>query len=123
MNQWTLIPEISFIDTNKDIYDANFTMCNLTPYTTYFFKVRMLSNAANALDESMWSSWIQEEIKTKSKIPNNPPKTAQGSFEVVSRFLEEHTIYVYWRHLFPEAYNGPNLQYEVTKVIENGRIR
>ena len=123
MNQWTLIPEISFMDTFKDIYDANFTMCNLTPYTTYYFKVRMLSMAANTSDESMWSSWKFEEIKTKSKIPNNPPQIAQGSFEVVSRFLEERTIYVYWRHLFPEAHNGPNLQYEVTKVIDDGKIR
>ena len=111
------------MDTNKDIYDANFTKCNLTPYTTYYFKVRMLSQAANASDESMWSSWIQEEIKTKSKIPQNPPQIAQGSFEVVSRFLEERTIYVYWRHLMPEAHNGPNLQYEITKVIEDGKIR
>ena len=123
MNQWTLIPEISFMDTFKDIYDANFTMCNLTPYTTYSFKVRMLSMAANTSDESMWSPWKFEEIKTKSKIPNNPPQIAQGSFEVVSRFLEERTIYVYWRHLFPEAHNGPNLQYEVTKVIDDGKIR
>ena len=123
IDQWTLIPEISFMDTNKDIYDANFTKCNLTAYTTYYFKVRMLSQAANASDESMWSSWIQEEIKTKSKIPQNPPQIAQGSFEVVSRFLEERTIYVYWRHLMPEAHNGPNLQYEITKVIEDGKIR
>ena len=78
---------------------------------------------ANSPHKVLRVEWQQCQQHTKSKIPQNPPQIAQGSFEVVSRFLEERTIYVYWRHLMPEAHNGPNLQYEITKVIEDGKIR
>lgn len=69
----------------------------------------------------LWSDSVTVSGMTQSSIPPHAPKTAPGSFEVVGG-LEERSVLVYWQKLPPTIYNGPGFGYDVTEVVEDGRV-
>ena len=57
---------------------------------------------------------------TVATVPDSPPLTARGSFEVVHGNLESRRVFAYWQKLPQELHNGPDFTYTVTEVFENG---
>ncbi|KAJ8936498.1 hypothetical protein NQ314_012362 [Rhamnusium bicolor] len=88
----------------------------------YYDKVvSMRSALADDDDESMWSDNATVTARTKSKVPDCPPKTNIGSFEIVNNG-QNRDAYVYWQQLKEEQKNGQNFSYYV-KVENHPEIR
>lgn len=57
---------------------------------------------------------------TTATIPDSPPRTTLGSFEIVSR-SQHRSVYVYWQQIPTSQKNGPGFNYTVTNVLEKGQ--
>ena len=91
---------------------------DLTPYTNYDIKLRIRSNATE--EESMWSDYANYTVRTLPDVPQNPPKTTPGSFEIVNHQMGKRNVYVYWSQIPDFERNGPNFRYIITNVLEGG---
>ncbi|KAJ3639518.1 hypothetical protein Zmor_002874 [Zophobas morio] len=93
---------------------------NLTglPYAHALCDIRVSLRSAKALpsDESMWSRNASITFRTSSKIPDEPPLTDVGSFEVVAfgNKLQNREAYIYWKQIREEQKNGPEFRYEIS---------
>ncbi|XP_018565709.1 cytokine receptor [Anoplophora glabripennis] len=86
----------------------------------YDIRVSMRSSVADQNDESMWSENATRTIRTKSKVPDCPPKTNLGSFQIVIND-NSRNVYIYWQQLKAEQYNGQNLSY-IAKILNRPSI-
>ncbi|CAG7785921.1 unnamed protein product [Allacma fusca] len=87
-------------------------------YTNYTVSIRMRSQTANRT-EDFWSSPASTVARTLERIPDSPPRTDIGSFEVYRTKLEHRDIYVYWEKTQPSYRNGPGFHYEVLLYENN----
>lgn len=78
----------------------------------YDIRVSMRSAMADPYDEFMWSDNATRTIRTKSKLPDCPPETDIGSFQIINNGGHRN-VYIYWQQLQVEQYNGQNLTYVV----------
>lgn len=99
---------ITFVLTNLKYAHA---LCDI--------RVSMRSAKADVNDEWAWSENATRTVRTKSKIPDGPPETNIGSFEIVTNGAIRN-IYVYWKQIREESRNGQNFQYKVK--VENPAI-
>lgn len=104
-----------------DLYHINSTkVCKVEAKT--FSESKPVKTVQTCIqDGPLWSDSVTVSGKTESSIPPHAPKTAPGSFEVVGG-LEERSVLIYWQKLPPTIYNGPGFGYDVTEVIEDGRV-
>ena len=121
-SDWTQLPN-GYIDTADDEEIVNTTITELYPYTNYIFKIRMQSNNSNITDEKYWSEYAVNTSKTLADVPDAPPQTARGGFEVVTHHLQKRNVFVYWRQIEEYFKNGPNFKYAITEVLQNGAPR
>jgi hypothetical protein len=96
-------------------------------------RVSLRSAEAQSDDESMWSrnASITERTNSKGKrnnltesvdliylfaVPDEPPETNVGSFEIVSfgNSLQYREAYIYWRQISEEQKNGPEFSYVIS---------
>ncbi len=83
----------------------------------------MRSAKADPENRNLWSETVEITQRTAARIPDLPPKTKLGSFEVVNYQMQNRSVYVYWQQLPKSAQNGPEFGYRVTEVREGGLIR
>ncbi|CAH1153652.1 unnamed protein product [Phaedon cochleariae] len=90
----------------------NFELTNLK-YAHNLYDIRVSMRSAEAVDsDTVWSENASITEWTKSKIPDCPPATTIGSFEI-NEYNSTFDVYVYWQTIKPEQENGQNLTYEV----------
>jgi cytokine receptor domeless len=79
-------------------------------------RVSLRSAEAQSDDESMWSRNASITERTNSKVPDEPPETNVGSFEIVSfgNSLQYREAYIYWRQISEEQKNGPEFSYVIS---------
>ncbi|RZB38682.1 cytokine receptor, partial [Asbolus verrucosus] len=87
-------------------------------------RISLRSSKALADDESMWSRNASITVRTSSKVPDKPPKTDVGSYEIVAsgNSLQYREAYIYWQQILEEQKNGPDFRYNV-RVEENPSIQ
>ena len=78
---------------------------------------------ANATDYRYWSLPAIGKNRTFAKLPDNPPKTTPGSFEIIHDGLGTRKVIAYWQKIPRQMENGPDFGYTVTEVSENGYPR
>ncbi|EFA12822.1 cytokine receptor [Tribolium castaneum] len=104
------------IKENPKRYEIYFNLTNLK-YAHALCDIRVSLRSAKALpsDESMWSNNASITVWTSSKIPDEPPETNVGSFEVVAfgNSLQNREAYVYWKQIKEEQKNGPDFHYGI----------
>ncbi|XP_060537286.1 cytokine receptor [Cylas formicarius] len=88
-------------------------------HTLYDIRVSMKSAVADD-DEYLWSGFSSVTILTHSKLPDRPPRTNMGSFEVMNS--ANRTVYIYWQKIGVREENGENFSYFVN-ISEDGSIK
>lgn len=73
---------------------------------------------ANPLDNNLWSEPFLRAVKTLPAPPSQIPETNIGSFEI----LEDRSVYVYWKRINKSDENGPDFQYRITEINQDGAI-
>lgn len=73
----------------------------------------MISAVANRSNESMWSDFTSVTVRTESEIPDCPPKTTSGCFEIESTKRHSREVYVYWQKIMDYQQNGEHFEYKV----------
>nr|XP_023020185.1 cytokine receptor-like [Leptinotarsa decemlineata] len=113
---WQVAGNITSEISKKNTFE--FDLTNLKhAHALYDIRVIMRSAAAEG-DDTMWSHYASATQRTKSDIPDCPPPTMQGTFELINnKFYRD--AYVYWQQIKEEQENGQNFSYEV--VVENNR--
>lgn len=98
----------------------SFNLVNLYPYMLYEVKLRLkVANAANISE--MWTA-VNEQFRTKSKKPDNPPAVDVGSFLKQSTYNTSATWFIiYWKGLEEYEKNADGLSYVLTKALKNGK--
>ena len=83
----------------------------------------MQSKESNITDEMYWSEFAVNSSKTLADVPEMPPNTTRGGFEVVTHHIQKRNVFVYWRQIEEYFKNGPNFEYTITEVLKNGAPR
>lgn len=69
----------------------------------------------------MWTA-VNEQFRTKSKKPDNPPAVDVGSFLKQSTYNTSATWFIiYWKGLEEYEKNADGLSYVLTKALKNGK--
>lgn len=87
------------------------------PYANVLYDIRVFIRTEVSNDE-MWSDFSAITFKTKSKIPEKPPKVDIGRFnsEVIGRTRK---VRLYWQKLERFEENGDNLSYSIVYALTN----
>ncbi|CAG9855530.1 unnamed protein product [Phyllotreta striolata] len=82
---------------------------NLThlEFAHVLYDIRVRVKVAKASDDTL-SNYSSVVVKTLSKIPDHPPRTTIGSFQ-----LENDEVYVYFQKIPPQRENGEGFRYAV----------
>jgi cytokine receptor domeless len=86
-------------------------------HTWFAIKMRMKSSLAKNIDE-MWSKWTNTSVKTEARRPDNPPEMQIGGFNIGNG----GDVYIYWKNLEEQFYNGENFSYIVESDPQPNRI-
>ncbi|XP_063928126.1 cytokine receptor-like isoform X1 [Zophobas morio] len=94
---------------------TSFNLTNL-PNAHTICEIRVSLRSAKALpdDKSMWSRNASITVRTGSKIPDEPPLTDVGSFEIVAFDDGYREVYIYWKHIKEKQKNGPLFRYGIS---------
>lgn len=105
----SIIPEKAASRYRLDINNLEYA------FTHYDIRVHMKSGRAPS-DKQFWSLPSNITFKTLPIIPDDPPKTDIGSFQIEKGNLGKRNVYIYWQQIPESKYNGPNFGYNVTLV-------
>jgi hypothetical protein len=86
-------------------------------HTWFAIKMRMKSSLARNHDE-MWSKWTNSSVKTEARRPDKPPEMQIGGFNIGN----SGDVYIYWKNLDEQYYNGENFSYIVDSDPPPNRI-
>lgn len=112
--------DFQFLIENKysenKIIDLKSQNANLTehqlylPYAHTWFAIKMRMKSSLAKDSyEMWSKWTNTSVKTEARRPDNPPEMQVGGFNIGNG----GDVYIYWKNLDEQYYNGENFSYIV----------
>ncbi|XP_030748667.1 cytokine receptor isoform X2 [Sitophilus oryzae] len=102
--KWTTLYNSS--NTHKPP-SVEYTLENL-PYAHCLYDIRVALKSNNATGEFYWSNNSTVAFYSQSKLPDRPPKTNIGGFEVEGR-----NIIIYWQKLPQYEENGSNFTYHI----------
>ncbi|CAH1965200.1 unnamed protein product [Acanthoscelides obtectus] len=105
--KWQFGGLITNISNKSPVYELK----NLK-YAHALCDIRVSIRSAEATEERMWSDNATVTARTESDIPDGPPDSTYGSFEIVSHDLTRH-VYIYWKQIKEEQKNGQNFTYVV----------
>ncbi|RZC42750.1 fn3 and/or zf-C2HC 2 domain containing protein, partial [Asbolus verrucosus] len=112
--QWSFGGEITDNATQKEKF---FNLTNLQ-YAHALYDIRVSLRSADAIvdDESTWSRHASVTIRTDSKVPDEPPKTIIGGFELLhfGDDLQFGEVYIYWQQIPKKKRNGPDFRYKIS---------
>lgn len=63
----------------------------------------------------MWSNVTEIEFQSGSRVPDTPPSSEIGAFDVD----DNHKVYVYWKKLDTLYENGPHSRYSIDVAVDN----
>ncbi|XP_071454335.1 cytokine receptor isoform X2 [Hetaerina americana] len=110
------VANTSHLKMQNGSYVYNFTNIEYA-YTVYDIRVYMKS--AVATGDGWWSQPANITPCTLPTIPGAAPKTDIGSFEVAGG-LPNRDVYIYWQEIPEYLHNGPNFEYKIIEIHENG---
>lgn len=93
------------IESAKAEYTYNLTDL---PYAHCLYDIRVDLKSPEATDEALWSAYKSVTVRTLSKIPDVPPKTTLGMFQLADG---TGTKRIYWQNILANQENGENFSY------------
>ncbi|ERL94780.1 hypothetical protein D910_12054, partial [Dendroctonus ponderosae] len=103
---------------HADDSKGNFLLDNL-PYAHCIYDVRISMRPKSATDDRMWSQNASITIRTLSKIPDSPPNTTLGGFEILDGVGKR---IIYWQNIHSYQENGDNFTYNI-QAVEDPTIK
>lgn len=112
--------------TNKNISErfrvkgrnVSFLLENL-PYAHCIYDIRVSIEPKVAVDDRMWSQNTSGTFRTLSKIPDCPPNTTFGGFEILDGRGKR---LIYWQNVHGYQENGDNFTYSI-QAVEDPSIK
>ncbi|XP_046405869.1 cytokine receptor-like isoform X2 [Ischnura elegans] len=107
--------------TNLKMQNSSY-MYNLSiEYSHTLYDIRVYMRSAYAIGEGWWSKPASITHSTMSTIPGAPPKVDMGSFEVDGGG-PSRDVYIYWQEIPDYMQNGPEFQYAIKEIRQNGQL-
>lgn len=105
----------------NDVKSQKIVQFNLTglPYAHCLYDIRVAIRSKVATEERFWSQNASDTVRTLSKIPDCPPNTTAGSFELLEGTGNR---LVYWQNIRSYQENAENFSYLV-QVDEHPTIK
>ncbi|XP_065216884.1 cytokine receptor-like [Planococcus citri] len=104
-------------EVERDDDEIQVNVTNLPyPNLGYQFKIEMKSALAG---HESWSKPAFVNVKTDPCPPYRSPETDVGSFSVFNQFEDRRDVFVYWKSIPEEEYNGNEFRYEIVAFENN----